>query len=144
MQLDLFVIPELSTVMPVLLPIAFAVLIAVLSALALLVSKKEIQALPAIIAVIGFAVSILYVYLLGVEVWANDTSTYVWSWAGETFAGPMGVVLAADKLSVVLMGLFTIMGFIVSIYSIGYMKEDTGLTQYYVLLMIMVLSLIHI
>jgi multicomponent Na+:H+ antiporter subunit D len=138
MQLDLFIIPEMSTVMPVLLPIAFAVLIAVLSAVALLVSKKEIPALPAIIAVIGFAVSVLYVYLLGVEVWANETSTYVWSWAGETFAGPMGVVLAADKLSVVLMGLFSIMGLVVSIYSIGYMKEDTGLTQYYVLLMIMV------
>ncbi len=138
MQLDLLIFPEFSTVMPVLIPIAFAVLTAVLASLKLGITKKEIRNLPAIIAVIGFAVALLYVYFLGLEVWANDAATFVWSYAGETYSGPMGVVLAADKFSVVLMGLFTFMGLVVSLYSIGYMKEDTGLTQYYVLLMIMV------
>ena len=138
MQLDLFIFPEFSTVMPVILPIAFAVLAAVLASLTLLIAKKETRRLPAIIAVIGFAVSLLYVYFLGLEVWANDTATFVWSYAGETYSGPIGAVLAADKFSVVLMGLFTFMGLVVSLYSIGYMKEDNGLTQYYVLLMIMV------
>lgn len=138
MQLDLLIIPGFSTVMPVLLPIAFAVLAAVLAALSLFITKKETYILPAIISTIGFAVTFLYVFLLGQEVWSSGATAFFWSWAGVDYSGPIGVVLSADAFSVVLMGLFTFMGFVVSLYSIGYMREDNGLTQYYVLLLIMV------
>ena len=43
MQLDLFIFPEFSTVMPVLIPIAFAVLTAVFASLKLGITKKEKQ-----------------------------------------------------------------------------------------------------
>ncbi|TFG31916.1 hypothetical protein EU527_11355 [Candidatus Thorarchaeota archaeon] len=138
MQLDFLIIPELSTVMPVLLPIAFAVLSAVLASLGLLLTKKESHNLPAIISTIGFGVTFLYVIFLGQEVWSSGATTFFWSWGGVDYTGPIGVVLSADAFSVVLMGLFTFLGFVVSIYSIGYMREDNGLTQYYVLLLIMV------
>ncbi len=138
MQLDLLIIPGLSTVMPVLLPIGFAVFAAVLAELSLLLTKKEAYILPAIVSVVGFAITFLYVFLLGQEVWSTGATTYFWSWGGTDYTGPLGVVLSADAFSVVLMGLFTFVGFVVSVYSIGYMREDTGLTQYYVLLLIMI------
>ncbi len=138
MQLDFLIIPGLSTVMPVLLPIAFAVLAAVLAAISLLFTKKEAYILPAIISVVGFAVTFLYVFLLGQEVWSTGATTFFWSWGGAHYSGPLGVVLSADAFSVVLMGLFTFVGLVVSIYSIGYMREDNGLTQYYVLVLIMI------
>ncbi|MBN2227989.1 MAG: hypothetical protein JW779_00225 [Candidatus Thorarchaeota archaeon] len=138
MQLDFLIIPEYSTVMPVLLPIAFGVLTAVLAALSLLITKRETRVVPAIIATVGFAVTFLYVFFLGQEVWASGATSFFWSAAGETSTTQLGVILAADAFSVVLMGLFTFLGLVVSIYSIGYMSEDSGLTQYYVLLLLMV------
>jgi proton-translocating NADH-quinone oxidoreductase chain N len=141
MQFDFLVIPDLSAVMPVVTLVAFALLAAVIAELAFVVRKKEVRNLPAVVSAIGFALALIYVYTLGQQVWAQDVVTYIWSWGGESYGATMGVVLAADKLSVLFMGLFTFMGLVVSLYSIGYMSQDSGLTQYYVLLMIMVAAM---
>ncbi|MHA1652377.1 MAG: complex I subunit 5 family protein [Candidatus Thorarchaeota archaeon] len=138
MQLDIFYIPQYGVVMPVVVLVLFALLVAVLSELSATVKGHVPRGLPDGLAVIGFAFALLYTYLLGVDMWANGAKTYVWSWAGTTFGPPVGVVMGADQLSVMLMGLFSFMGLVVSIYSIGYMKEDTGLRHYYALLLIMV------
>ncbi|MBD3408072.1 MAG: hypothetical protein GF411_18270 [Candidatus Lokiarchaeota archaeon] len=135
MQLDLFIIPELSTVMPVLVPVLFALLTAVLSELVLFLKKQVPRGLPDVIAIIGFAFTFLYTFLLALEVWPNGVSTWTF---GNTAGSPLAVVLAADMFSVMLMGLFSFMGLVVAIYSVGYMKEDSRLPQYYVLLLIMV------
>ncbi len=138
MQLDIFYIPDYGAVMPVVLPMLFALLIAVISGLVLLFKSRVPRGLPDGLAVIGFGFTLLYTYLLGVDVWTNGIKTFVWSLGGTEYGPPQGSIMAADQLSVMLMGLFSFMGLVVSIYSIGYMKEDTGLSQYYTLLLIMV------
>ncbi len=131
--------PEgLYPVLPVLIPVGSALLIAVLAVLSQTVRGRQARGVSDGIAVLAFAATLLYVYQLGVRVWAGGVQTFVWSSGGTTYPGPLGVVLAADAFSVFLMGLFTVMGLVVSIYSIGYMSHDTGLQQYYALLLIMV------
>ncbi len=141
MQLDFLIIPELGAVMPILVLVAFALLAAVISEVVMIARKHEARRLPAVISAIGFALALVYVYTLAQQVWADGVATYIWSWGTDSYGAPLGVVLAADELSVLLMGLFTLMGLVVSIYSIGYMSEDSGLTQYYVLLLIMVAAM---
>ncbi|MCF2136570.1 MAG: hypothetical protein K9W43_04940 [Candidatus Thorarchaeota archaeon] len=138
MQLDIFYLPTYGAVMPVVLPILFALLVAVLSEFTILIKKRVPKGLPDGLAIIGFSLSLFYTYLLGVDVWTNGVKGFIWSWAGTDYGPPQGVVMGADQLSVLLMGLFSFMGLVVSIYSIGYMKEDTGLRHYYTLLLIMV------
>ena len=141
MQFDFLIIPELSAVMPVVVLVAFALLAAAVSVASSFVRKQRPRSIPAAISLVGFALALFYVYTLGQQVWSQDVVTYVWSWGTDSYGAPMGVVLAADRLSVLFMGLFTFMGFVVSLYSIGYMSEDSGLTQYYVLLMLMVAAM---
>ena len=141
MQFDFLTIPELSAVMPIVILVAFALLAAILSEVNTVARKREERRLPAIISTIGFALSLVYVYILAQQVWAENVVTYIWSWGVDSYGFPLGVVLAVDKLSVLFMGLFTFMGLVVSIYSIGYMSEDSGLTQYYVLLSLMVAAM---
>ncbi len=132
MQLDFLFSPEFATVMPVLIPIVFAILVAVLSEGVRVAVKRVPKGFPDAIAIIGFALALVYTYMLGTEVWSNGVHTFVWSWSGGNY------VLAADEFSVLMMGLFTFMGLVVALYSVGYMKKDTGLAQYYILLLIMV------
>jgi formate hydrogenlyase subunit 3/multisubunit Na+/H+ antiporter MnhD subunit len=132
MQLDFLFSPEYATVMPVLIPIVFAILVAVLSEGVRVAVKRVPKGLPDAIAVIGFALALIYTYMLGTEVWSNGVHTFVLSWSGGNY------VMAADEFSVLMMGLFTFMGLVVALYSVGYMKKDTGLAQYYILLLIMV------
>ncbi len=141
MQLDIFYIPDYGAVMPVVIPVLFALLVAVLSELIVLISKRVPKGLPDGLAVIGFSLTLFYTYLLGVDVWTNGVKGFVWSSGGTDYGPPLGIVMGADQLSVLLMGLFSFMGLVVSIYSIGYMKEDTGLRHYYVLLLIMVAAM---
>ena len=132
MQLDFLFSPEFATVMPVLIPIIFAILVAVLSEGVRVAVKRVPKGFPDAIAIMGFALALVYTYMLGTEVWSNGVHTFVWSWSGGNY------VLAADEFSVLMMGLFTFMGLVVALYSVGYMKKDTGLSQYYILLLIMV------
>ncbi len=134
MQLELLFPSEYSVVMPILLPIAFAMLAAALSSLSFVGLKRIPKGLPDLIAVFGFGLTFVYIYMLALDVWAAGPQTFVWS----SFGGPLGSVMVVDQFSIMLQGLFVFMGLVVALYSIGYMSHDTGLTQYYVLLLIMV------
>ncbi len=137
MQFDVLFPTEYLAVLPVIIPMLFAILIAALSSIVLAVRRSVPKHLPAFLAVVGFALAFLYTVVQGLEM-GDGLLTFVWSTTEGTFGGPIGVVLVADQLSMVLTGLFLFMGFIVSIYSIGYMSHDEDLTQYYVLLMVMI------
>lgn len=137
MQFELLFPSEYLVVLPVVIPMLFAILIAALSSMVFSVRKSVPNNLPVFLTVVGFALSMLYTIALGLEM-GDSVITFVWSTSEGIFGGPIGVVLAADSFSLVLTGLFTFMGLIVSIYSIGYMSHDESLTQYYVLLLIMV------
>lgn len=141
MQFDFLIIPELGAVMPIVLLVAFGLLAAILSEVILVARRKETRHLPAAITAVGFALALIYVYTLAQQVMAEGVVTYIWSWGTDSYGAPIGVVLAADMFSVLFMGLFTFMGLVVVLYSIGYMDEDNGLTQYYVLLLIMVAAM---
>ncbi|NHI82902.1 MAG: hypothetical protein EAX81_01175 [Candidatus Thorarchaeota archaeon] len=137
MQPDFLYIPELAAVIPVVIPVATAILIAILSEIHLFARKKRAATMPAIIAILGFALTFIYVYYLGIAVWTGGLQTFTWP-LDASHTEPCSVVMIADQFSVLLMGIFTVLGFVVSVYSIGYMKNDTGLPRYYMLLLIMV------
>lgn len=137
MQLDVLYIAELAAVMPVIVPVAAAILTAILSEIYLFAKKRSADTMPAVIAAIGFALTFLYVYYLGLAVWSGGPQTFTWP-LDASHTEPHAVVMIADQFSVLLMGIFTFLGFTVSVYSIGYMKHDTGLPRYYMLLLLMV------
>jgi hypothetical protein len=68
MQLDFLFSPEFATVMPVLIPIVFAILVAVLSEGVRVAIKRVPKGLPDAIAVTGFALALMCTYMLGTEV----------------------------------------------------------------------------
>jgi len=55
-----------------------------------------------------------------------------------------GAVLVIDMLSVFMAAVFLMLGFVASIYSIRYMERDTGLPEYYALLLAMVAGMIGV
>jgi multicomponent Na+:H+ antiporter subunit D len=120
---------------PVLMP-PFVLLI-VASLLILATSRKRpLTKVPDAFAIIGFAFTLLYVVQLALQIWPSSIVTYTW-----VDGPPLGSVLVGDMFSVLLMGLFSFMGLIVAIYSVGYMSHDTGLTRYYALLLVMVAAM---
>jgi multicomponent Na+:H+ antiporter subunit D len=138
MQFEFLIPLGMGTIMPLLVLMLFALVTAVISALVLMSKKSVPKGLPDAISIIGFSISLVYIYNLGVQIWENGIQTFIWTSEGTAYGGPLGVVLAADMFSVLMMGLFSFMGLVVAIYSAGYMREETGLTQYYILLLIMV------
>jgi multicomponent Na+:H+ antiporter subunit D len=53
----------------------------------------------------------------------------------STFTPPLGTCLEIDMFSWFMMLVFTSLAFLVAIYSISYMKDDSGLDKYYALLL---------
>ena len=134
MQFDFLFPPNLAVVLPVMIPIITALFLTLVSESIGLAKKRVPHSVLAALASLGFALTLMSVYSLAQHVWADGVQVFTWGGLG----GPLGVVLAADMFSIILMGLFSLMGFVVSVYSLGYMNKDTGLPQYYMLLLIMV------
>jgi len=59
----------------------------------------------------------------------------------EGYPPPLGVVLCADSFSLFMVSLFVLMGIIVTLYSLKYMSEDSGLEKYYALLLLLISGL---
>ena len=60
------------------------------------------------------------------------------------YVPPMGICLEIDMLSMFMAVIYLFIGLMASVYSIRYMERDTGLTEYYTLLLSMVAGMIGI
>ncbi|MFQ6081018.1 MAG: complex I subunit 5 family protein [Candidatus Bathyarchaeia archaeon] len=60
------------------------------------------------------------------------------------YVPPIGICLEIDMLSIFMAAIYLFIGLMASIYSIRYMERDTGLTEYYTLLLSMVAGMIGI
>lgn len=57
---------------------------------------------------------------------------------------PISSIFEIDALGIFMAGLFVFIGLLTSIYSMRYMERDSGLTEYYILLMLMVAGMIGV
>ncbi len=62
----------------------------------------------------------------------------------ERYLPPLGACLEIDMLGLFMAFLFTFLGIVSAIYSIRYMEHDTGLTEYYTLLLLMVAGMVGV
>ena len=98
----------------------------------LLAYRLRKKRLVELYASLGFIVALLFLQIIHGEVSANGTIVIT---SGFTPSFPLGVCLAIDALSVFMATVYTVIGLIAAIYSIQYMKGDTGLPGYYTLLL---------
>ena len=57
---------------------------------------------------------------------------------------PISSIFEIDALGIFMGGLFVFIGLLTSIYSMRYMERDSGLTEYYILLMLMVAGMVGV
>jgi len=94
--------------------------------------KKKYRKIQGVYAALGFSVAAYFLYELYMEVAEKGVVLIV----GQLpFNPPLGACLEIDMLSVFMAFLCTITGLFASVYSITYMEHDTGLTEYYTLLL---------
>nr|MDO8100216.1 proton-conducting transporter membrane subunit [Candidatus Njordarchaeota archaeon] len=123
----------------VLLPI----MISALSALATfilgsLAERYRIRMIPETISFLGLSTtfgSVLYLFYRS----ASQVLTYYYG-----FGPPSGALIEADTASLFMAALFSGLGLVVSVYSISYMKHDSGLPKYYALLQLLVTGMIGV
>ncbi|MCK4477344.1 hypothetical protein KAU88_02305 [Candidatus Bathyarchaeota archaeon] len=97
--------------------------------------KKANRKIQGIYAALGLSVTAYFLYELYKEVAEKGVVLIV----GQLpFSPPLGACLKIDMLSVFMASLFTITGLFAVVYSIRYMEHDTGLTEYYTLLLGMI------
>ncbi len=122
---------RLLPILPILIPLASALIVGLIGSIS---RRSYVSKIRDAVAVLGFVVTLYSAYLLAKRVIDYGIQTYVY----HSNMPPLGVVFVADMFSVFLVVIFSLMGTIVSIYSLGYMKHDTGLTQYYTLLLVLI------
>ncbi|WXG43366.1 MAG: proton-conducting transporter membrane subunit [Promethearchaeati archaeon SRVP18_Atabeyarchaeia-1] len=117
----------------ILLPIIISGISAIATfTLGTLAEKYKIRRVPEALSFIGLGATFASVlYLLYRS--ASQVLTYSY-----VFGPPSGAMLEADLASLFMAALISGLGFVVTIYSIGYMKHDTGLPKYYSLLQLLV------
>ncbi|MCP8313003.1 MAG: cation:proton antiporter [archaeon] len=91
-------------------------------------------------AIIIFGLSLYSLLGIYEEVQRQGQITYFLS----PYGPPIGVAFFVDQFSVFMAFLFCLLGLFVSIYSVKYMEEDTGLDKYYSLLMALVAGLVGV
>ncbi len=97
--------------------------------------KKGNRKIQGIYAALGLSVTAYFLYELYKEVAEKGVVLIV----GQLpFNPPLGACLKIDMLSVFMAFLYTISGLFAAVYSIKYMEHDTGLTEYYTLLLGMI------
>lgn len=113
------------------------VLAALVVSLITLLSKKDI--LQKIIT--GFAVTLPFLYLL--IIYQNlSIKTIIYTVGG--WEKPYGITLVIDELSLILLSLTAILVFLSYLYSLSYIKKDTGKFYFFLLLLSMGLNGIFI
>ncbi len=94
------------------------------------------------VAVPAAGLSFLIALLISLQVFAGQTldlNLYPWVVAGD-FQVPMGFLV--DPLSTVMMLTVTFVGFLIHIYSIGYMHDDPGYPRFFVYLNLFMFSML--
>ncbi|MCP8310367.1 MAG: hypothetical protein L6N95_04515 [Candidatus Methylarchaceae archaeon HK01B] len=100
----------------------------------------KFEKLRGMIAVIIFGLSLYSALTVYGEVQRQGPLTYFLT----PYGPPIGVDFFVDQFSIFLALLFCLLGLLISIYSIKYMEDDTGLDKYYSLLMTLVAGLVGI
>jgi multicomponent Na+:H+ antiporter subunit D len=122
-------------------PIDILVLFAITAPITYFAGNRiKARKLVAVWATAGFLLSLIAVYILYVRVSAEKIITYYW--AGTQLRGI--ALLEIDMLSIYMAGIFVFIGLIISIYSARYMEHDTGLGEYYTLLLLMVAGMVGV
>ncbi len=97
--------------------------------------KKGYRKIQGIYAALGLSVTAYFLYELYKKVAEKGVVLIV----GQLpFNPPLEACLEIDMLSVFMAFLYTITGLFAAVYSIKYMEHDTGLTEYYTLLLGMI------
>jgi len=97
--------------------------------------KKAYRKIQGIYAALGLSVTAYFLYELYKEVAEKGVVLIV----GQLpFNPPLGACLKIDMLSIFMAFLFAMTGLFATVYSIKYMEHDTGLTEYYTLLLGMI------
>jgi multicomponent Na+:H+ antiporter subunit D len=139
MQLDLTVLVWL---LPILFPLIGAILTPIVSVLFSRVKAEKVRDFFAAFMFILTIWSVVNVYIMLNDPIITPTgvkSIYLW---GDVTTGGTGFQI--DMFGWFMSIIFSSMGFLVSIYSIKYMDQDTGLDKYYILLQTLVAGLIGI
>ncbi len=122
-------------------PIDILVLFAVTTPIAYFAGNRiKARKLVDVWATAGFLLSLIAVYILYMRVSAEKIITYYW--AGTQLRGV--ALLEIDMLSIYMAGIFVFIGLLISIYSARYMEHDTGLGEYYTLLLLMVAGMVGV
>jgi multicomponent Na+:H+ antiporter subunit D len=122
-------------------PIDILVLFAITAPIAYFAGNRiKARKLVAVWTTAGFLLSLIAVYILYVRVSAEKIITYYW--AGTQLRGV--ALLEIDMLSIYMAGIFVFIGLLICIYSARYMEHDTGLGEYYTLLLLMVAGMVGV
>ena len=124
----------------ILLPIIISGISAIATfTLGTLAEKYKIRLVPEALSFIGLGATFSsVVYLIYRS--ASQVLTYQYF----SYGPPSGALLEVDIASLFMATLFSGLGFVVSVYSISYMKHDTGLPKYYALLQLLVTGMIGV
>jgi len=92
------------------------------------------------IAATGLSAAVALVIFVQVVVGASlDRDIYTWVAAGE-FAAPIGFLV--DPLSSVMMLVVTVVGFLIHVYSAGYMHDDPGYPRFFTYMNLFMVSML--
>jgi len=106
-----------------------------------LVYKKAYRRIQGVYAALGFSITIYFLYELYQKV-VNERIILI---VGRLpFYPPLEAFLEIDMLSIFMAFIYTVMGLFAAIYSIRYMEHESGLTEYYTLLLGMVAGMIGV
>ncbi|MCK4668553.1 hypothetical protein KAT21_00335, partial [Candidatus Bathyarchaeota archaeon] len=97
--------------------------------------KKGYRKVQGIYASASLLVAAYFLYGLYKEVAKNGIILIV---GQPTFISPFGACLEIDMLSVFMAFLYIIIGLFATVYSIKFMERDSGLTEYYTLMLGMI------
>ncbi|MEM3521496.1 MAG: proton-conducting transporter membrane subunit, partial [Candidatus Bathyarchaeia archaeon] len=123
---------------PILILLGAAMLIPLIDRLRKTIKVEKIRDTVAVLAFLFSFYSLLMLYSKIVKL---GPQSYILKFYEVAFGG---VQLFVDMLSVYMALIFCGLGFFVSIYSIRYMEEDTGLDKYYALLLTLVAGMIGV
>ena len=131
-------IPQLLITIPA-LPLAAAAIVAVLGKRVL----RQQSHWPVVLALLGScAASIALIF--AVQQAAKDQSEHfvrLWTWATVDPSFRVDIVLRADSLTAIMLGMVTFISTLVAIYSIGYMHGDEGYWRFFAYVSLFVFSM---
>lgn len=129
-------VPDPYVMLPIIISAVSAIVTFTLGSLG---ERYKVRGIPEVISFIGLGATFCSVIFLISRSWFQ---VITFSYLG--FGPPSGALIEADALSLFMAIIFSGLGLIVSIYSIGYMKHDTGLPKYYSLLQLLVMGMIGV